>query len=176
MTTNATETPLHELEPLTDVDRLRHRDDVPFHRKKDAVPATVVDEVADLPDLASVGITNEEGELLCRRLTETCSWKIPTESVAPGEDFAAAIREHVPETLGFRVELDALVGVWEVHLTAADGDRTATRTFVTVEGSPADARYEVNPVAAEDPVEEVGWFAELPEDADPLPGTDHFLA
>ncbi|MEF8886598.1 MAG: NUDIX domain-containing protein [Haloarculaceae archaeon] len=163
------------LEPLTDVGRLRHRDDVSFHREEDTVPATVVDEVADLPDLASVGITNEEGELLCRRLTETCSWKIPTESVAPGEDFAAAIREHVPETLGFRVEVDALVGVWEVHLAAADGDRTATRTFVTFEGSPADARYEVDAGAADDPVEEAGWFAELPEDADRLPGTDHFL-
>lgn len=170
----ATPPPVGTLEPLTDLDRLRDREDVPFHREEDTVPGAVVGDVADLPDLASVGVTNGRGELLLRRLTDTCSWKLPTASVAPGEDFVAAAREHVPETLGFRVDL-ALAGVWEVDLTAAEGDRTATRAFVVFEGSPADGAYDIDTAAATDPVEEAGWFAELPEDADELPGTGRFL-
>ena len=170
----ATPPPVGTLEPLTDLDRLRDRDDVPFHREEDTVPGTVVDDVADLPDLASVGIRNDRGEVLLRRLTDTCRWKLPTASVASGEDFVAAAREHVPETLGLRVDL-TLAGVWEVHLTATDGDRTATRAFVVFEGPPVDGAYEVDTAAATDPVEEAGWFAELPEDADEIPGTHRFL-
>lgn len=166
--------PVRTLEPLTDTDRLRGRDGVPFHREEDTVPEAVVDDVADLPDLGSVGVTNDRGELLLRRLTDTCSWKLPTASVGPDEDFVAVAREHVPETLGIRVDL-TLVGVWEIHLTAAAGDRTATRAFVVFEGLPVDGEYDIDTGAATEPVEEAGWFAELPEDADELPGTDRFL-
>lgn len=171
MTANTT--PASALEPLTDLDALRDRD-VPFHREEDTVPGAVVDDVADLPDLAPVGVTNDSGELLLRRLTETCDWKLPTASVAPGEDFVVAAREHLSETLDFRVDL-GLVGVWELHLTATEGDRTATRAFVVFEGSPVDGSYDLDTAAAADPVEEAGWFADLPENADELPGTDRFL-
>lgn len=164
------------IEPIFDHESLRARDDVPFHEERDVVDTAVVEQLADAPDLAGVGITDSDGNLLFRRLTDTCSWKIPVTAVAPDADFVAAITEHVRATIGITVELDAIEGVWDVRLRSADGDRTATRAFVIFDGSlvtDGDGLAVATPEG--DAVEEAGWFAELPDEADEIPGTHLFL-
>jgi ADP-ribose pyrophosphatase YjhB (NUDIX family) len=176
MTTDAHgDGPSNPVEPITDTDALRDRDDVPYHEPVDIVPEEVVDRMDDLPDLASVGITNDDGVLL-RRLTETCSWKIPTASVAPEEDFTAAIRDHVSETVGLTVELVSVAGVWDVTVETEGGNHSATRTFVVFEGAVPSGDDDLDAVRpAEEPVEAADWFDELPDGADEIPGTDRFF-
>jgi len=167
--------PADATESLVDYEPLRNRDDVRYHVERDVVDRAVVDQVADLPDLAGVGITNDD-ELLFRRLTDTCSWKIPVANVGPDGDYAAAIREHVRETVGFTLELDAVESVWHVSLETDDGEHTASRAFVVFGGSPVDGDYDLGAATPEgEAVEEVGWFADLPPEADEIPGTELFL-
>lgn len=164
------------IESVVDYGSLRDRDDVPYHDETDVVDRETVEAVDDLPDLAAAGITNPDGELLLRRLTDSCSWKIPVETVGPGEDFAAAIAAHVEATVGFAVELDAIVGVWDIGVRTDDGEQSAARGFVTFRASPVSDDYDLDAATpGGDPVEEAGWFDALPEDADVIPGTELFL-
>lgn len=164
------------VDSLVDHERLRERDGVPYHEQRDVVDAAVVDDLADLPDMAGVGITNDDGELLFRRLTDTCSWKIPVANVEPEADFAAEIRRHVRETIGFTIELDGVASVLDITVETEDGERTASRAFVTFAGTPVDGEYDL---AAATPtgeaVEAADWFADAPPDADEIPGTERFL-
>ena len=176
MTANTHSDASETLAPITDADALRNREDVSVHENVDTVPGEVVDQLAEMPDLASVGITNDDGQVLLRRLTETCSWKVPTASVAPDEDFAAAIRVQVLETIGLTVELPSVAGVWDITVQAADGERTASRTFVVFEGTVTDDDYDLDDATpAGDPVVAADWFDALPEGADEVPGTDLFV-
>ncbi|WP_306058417.1 NUDIX hydrolase [Natronococcus wangiae] len=164
------------VEPVIDYESLRNRDDIPFHEQTDVVGEEIVEQVADLADLAGAGITNRDGNLLFRRLTDTCSWKIPVETVEPGKDFATAITEHIRETIGFTVELDAIEGIWDIHVRTADGEKTASRGFVIFSASPVSGSYDLAAATPEgDPVENAGWFDELPAGADEIPGTDLFI-
>lgn len=170
------ESPPTTVEPIIDHESLRDNDDVPFHEPTNVVDAEVVEQVADLPDLAGVGITNHDGDLLFRRLTDTCSWKIPVETVEPEADFATAITDHVRETIGFTVELDAVECVWDIRVQTEDEERTASRAFVTFSASPVSGTYDLEAATPEgDPVEDAGWFDELPDGADEIPGTDLFI-
>jgi len=162
--------------PIVDYESLRDNDDVRYEEERDVVDAQVVDQVADLPDMAGVGITNDDGDLLFRRLTDTCSWKIPVANVDADEDFAAAIREHVRETIGFALELDGVASVWEITVETEDGERSASRAFVVFGGSPASREYDLSGVTPEgEPVEDADWFDDLPDDGDEIPGTELFL-
>jgi hypothetical protein len=164
------------LGPILDHESLRDRDAVPFHEDRDVVDAEVIDQLQSMDDLAGVGITNDDGDLLFRRLTDTCSWKIPVATVDPEEDFAAEIVEHVRETIGFSLELDGIAGVWDIRLRTADGERTASRAFVTFSASPAAGHYDLAAATpAGEPVEAAGWFGDLPSEADEIPGTGVFL-
>lgn len=162
------------IESIIDPESLRDDEAVPFHEDRDVVDEAVVDDVSSLPDMAGVGIENPDGEVLFRRATDTCSWKIPVVNVGSDEDFAGEITEHVRETIGFDVELEDIAGVWTVDLRTEDGTRTASRAFVTFSAS-SDS-YDLDAATPPgDPVEEAGWFDELPDGADEIPGTALFL-
>jgi len=164
------------IKPITDYKTLHDHDDIPFHEQTDVVSEEVVEQVADLTDLAGAGIRNRDGDLLLRRLTDTCSWKIPVKAVDPEEDFAAAITEHIRKTIGFTVELDAIEGVWDINVRTEDGKKTASRGFVIFSASSVSESYDLEAVAPEgDPVEDAGWFDTLPDDSDEIPGTDLFI-
>ncbi len=168
--------PPTDLEPIVDHGALRDNADIPFHDNTDVVDADIVAQVAELGDLAGVGITNPDGELLFRRATDSCSWKIPVTTVAPEDDFAGEIRSHVRETIGFTLRLDDIVGVWDISLETEDGEQTASRAFVIFSATPESGTYDLTDATAEgDAVEEAGWFSTPPEDADLIPGTEQFL-
>jgi hypothetical protein len=164
------------LGPIRDHESLRDQDGVPFHEDRDVVDREHVEQLASLADLAGVGVTSSDGELLLRRLTDTCSWKLPVATVGPDEDFVAAVTDHVRETIGFDLELDGIAGVWDIQLRTADGEQTASRAFVTFGASPASGQYDLAAATPEgEAVEAADWFAELPDGADRIPGTDEFL-
>jgi hypothetical protein len=157
---------------VTDPESLRDQD-VPFHEETDTVDAETVDTVAELDDMAPVGVTNAEGELLVMRVTDTCSPKIPSAAVGPEEEFAATAREWVHRNTGLDVELDGPQAVW--HLRVEDGDRTASRYFVVYAGTPAAESPAVPTADAPDPAVEAGWYETLPEETSEVPGTDLFV-
>ncbi|WP_327051622.1 NUDIX domain-containing protein [Halomicrococcus gelatinilyticus] len=166
------------VEPITDAETLRERDDVPVHDDEDVVDEGTLDVVDDLDDLAVVGVTNDDGAVLLRRLTEDCEWKLPVEEVARDEDYADAARRAVEEVVGLPVALHAVEAAWHFEARLADGDRTATRDFVVFSASPASDAPDLDdlPVdAAEDAPAAVGWFDELPADAEEAPGTRLFF-
>lgn len=169
-------TPLADIEPIVDHDSLRNREEIALHEETDVVDAAVVEQIDELGDLAAAGLTNPDGELLFRRLTDTCSWKIPVATVAPDEDYAAELRAHVEATIGFTLRLDDIAGVWEFTVRTEDGEQTASRAFVIFSATPVSGEYDLSAATpADDPVEEAGWFSSPPEDADLIPGTDQFL-
>lgn len=154
--------------PITDLESLRGR--VPVHEDTDVAPAEAVESIAEAEDMAIVGVTNDGGEVLLRRLTPTCSWKLPVALVDDGEDYAAAIRDHVAETIG-PVAITDVEAVWQIDVRTEDGTETASRSFVVFSGDLATETLE--PPA--DGVEETGWFEELPDDGSELPGTELFI-
>lgn len=158
---------------ITDPEALR--DQLPFHEDTDVVDGETVETVAELDDMAPVGVTNAAGEALVMRVTDTCSWKIPTTSVGPDEEFAAAATEWVGRNTGLDVELDGPKAVWHLRVEAADGDRTAERYFVVYGGHPSAEHPEVPTEDAPDPAAEAGWFETLPAGASEVPGTDLFI-
>jgi hypothetical protein len=169
------DTPATEpLAPIYSIDSLPAA--VPVHEPVDTVPDAVVDQMAALPDLASVGITNDDGEVLLRRLTETCSWKIPTASVASDEDFVAAIDDQIPATIGLAVDIESVRGVWDVTVQTEDNSASAARTFVVFEGASPTGEFDLaGATPTGDAVEEAAWFETLPDDADEVPGTALFF-
>jgi hypothetical protein len=161
----------------TDLESLRNRDDVPVHEQTDTTPADVVEQVAALDDMAGAALTNPAGEVLFRRETETCSWKIPVVSVAPRDDYVDELRSHVRETIGFDLDLTEVVGIWDIRVQTDDGSQTASRTFVTFAAEPVSGEYDLDAATPTgEPVEEAGWFDDLPEGADAIPGTEQVLS
>jgi hypothetical protein len=168
--------PLADIEPIVDHDSLRTQEDIAFHEDTDVVDAETVDHLEELGNIAAAGITNPDGELLFRRATDTCSWKIPVATVAAEDDYAAALREHVRETIGFDLRLDDIVGVWEFTARTDDGEQTASRTFITFSATPTSGNYDLAEATPEgEAVEQAAWFQSPPDGADLIPGTDQFL-
>jgi hypothetical protein len=164
------------IEPIVDHETLRDREDILYHDNTDTVDSEIVAQVAELGDLAAAGITNPDGELLFRRATDTCSWKVPVATVAPEEDFAGELRTHVRESIGFTLSLDDIVGVWDSTVQTEDGAQTASRAFVTFSATSKSGTYDLADTTAEgEGVEEAGWFSSPPEEADLIPGTEEFL-
>ncbi|PSP17389.1 hypothetical protein BRC62_04830 [Halobacteriales archaeon QH_10_67_13] len=163
---------MFEVTPLTDPETLADRA-VDFGRETNDLPAEVVKRVAALDDMAAVAVESD-GKLLLRRLTETCSWKFPVVTVGDGEDYVAALREQVRAAVG-PIELERVVTVREITVRSDESDRTASRTFVTFTGRLNAGTEPVELPVPEDGAHEVGWFAELPDEADELPGTAAFF-
>lgn len=164
------------IDSLTDPTALRDWSGVPFHEDTDTVPAETFDAIRAADDMAPVGVTTDGGETLVMRVTADCSWKIPASNVAPEQAFADAAREWVEENTGVPISIDGIAGVWRLAVRPNDGEGTATRHFVVFEASPATDG--VPPVPVDDGPErarEAGWFEELPEGGDRVPGTDLFL-
>ena len=86
------------VEPIVDHESLRGR--VPFHKETDVVPAETIESLAAAEDMAVIGVTNDAGEVLLRRLTPTCSWKLPVALVDGGEDYTAATASTSPRRSG----------------------------------------------------------------------------
>lgn len=161
---------------MKDYTSLRNKDGISYEEQTDEVPEDVVDQVEDLADLAGVGITNPGGEVLFRRLTDTCSWKIPVETVADEADFKSSIISHTEETLGVPIEVGEIKGVFDIQLRTKGGEKNASRGFVIFSGSITTENYDLNDIASgSNTVEEAGWFNEIPSDADHVPGTELFL-
>lgn len=156
---------------FTDPETLRERDDVEVHRDAEVVDRETFEVVDDLDHVAVVGVTNDDDEVLLMRVTDDCDLKLPTPSVAPGEDYAEAAREWVAEQAGLRIELDALEAAWRYEARHADEDRATERYFVVYGASPA-SDGEVGTGEAE----AAGWYDDLPDGATPAPGTDLFFA
>lgn len=157
-------------ETITDPDSLRSEEGIEFHDDSDVVPAETVEQLVKADDMAIVGIENDDGKVLFRRLTDTCSWKLPVTTVSDGEDFAAAIRDHVTETID-TLELDGIEGVWRIAVESKDGEQTASRTFVVFSGTLENEDFSV----PKDGVTDGGWFDEIPENGSMIPGTDLFI-
>jgi len=157
---------------FTDPESLRDHD-VAFHEETQTVDSETLDTVAELDDMAPVGVTNADGELLVMRVTDTCSPKIPSAAVEPDEAFAPTAREWVLVNTGLDVTLDGPEAVW--HLRVQDGDRTASRYFVVYAGTPERENPAVPTADAPDPAVEAGWYETLPEGTSEVPGTDLFV-
>lgn len=166
------------VESITNLESLCRRDDVPVHEERDVVDEATFDAVASLEDVAVVGVTNEDGEVLLRKLTDDCDWKLPLGVVSPGEDYAEVAREAVETVVEFRVTLDGIEGVWCYELRLENGERTTSRRFVVFSASPADGETDaaLAPIAPEsEGPAGVDWFDELPDGAAQAPGTRSFF-
>lgn len=179
MTTQSSGESAETAESITDPESLRGRDDVAIHEDAERVDGETFDLVADLDNMAVVGVTNDDGEVLLMRVTEDCELKVPTASVAPGEDYAEAARQWVRAQTGFAIELDALEAAWHYEARHEDEERVASRYFVVFSASPATDGTDIDDPAIDGledgDAEAIEWFAELPDDAAEAPGTRLFF-
>lgn len=160
---------------VTDPEVLRDREGVPFHEETVTVDAETVETVAELDDMAPVGVTNAAGEVLVMRITDTCSPKIPAPAVAPDAAFGDAARDWVAENAGLDITFDGPEAVWYRRFETTEGGRTAERYFVVYGGTPTAEEPSVPTDDATDPATEADWVASLPEGGVAVPGTDLFL-
>jgi 8-oxo-dGTP pyrophosphatase MutT (NUDIX family) len=164
---------------ITDPESFRNRDDVPFHEDRDVIDGETFEMLNDLGDMAPVGVTNNEGEVLLMKVNEDCTRKIPSASVAPDEDFVQSAQEWVEEQAGLTIAFDALEGVWYFEGQLENEEQTATRYFVVFSASPVADGSGDDELAGDIPEKhnaaDVGWFDELPDDAAEVPGTQVFF-
>lgn len=163
------------VEPLTDPESLREQPDVPFHEDTDVVDEETFETITDLDDMAPVGVTNDDGEVLVLRITETCRRKIPSAAVADGESFPTVAREWVEQHTGMTVELDGIEGVWVYEATLEGTDRTASRYFVVYSAHPVGETATEADANSEDLAAAIEWHTELPEEAAAVPGSALFF-
>ncbi|ADQ69434.1 hypothetical protein C499_12710 [Halogeometricum borinquense DSM 11551] len=156
--------------PITDLDALRDAG-VPFFEETDTVEEAQFELLDNLDDLAPVGVVNEDGEVLVMRVSEDCTPKIPSAAVEPGEDYAAVAQQWVRQQAGIDVTLDGVEGVWTVTVRLEDEAREATRNFVVFAATPETGDAAVH----EGDAFEADWYAELPDDAADVPGTNRFF-
>lgn len=162
--------------PITELDALRDRHEVPHSVETEVVDGDLVETIERLENLAVVGVTNDRGAVLLLRVTEDCELKPPTPSVAPDEDYAATARDWVESQAGFPITLEAVEGLWEYKAQLGDGTRSASRSFVVFSAVPAD---DAPDSALADPAggaaAEAAWYDEFPNEAVKPPGTDRFF-
>lgn len=178
MTTDAADetAPTAAAESIVDHETLRGLSDVPFHEETERVDSETFDTIDGLDDMAVVGVTNADGDVLLMRVTEDCALKLPTPEVAPDEDFAEAARAWVESQAGLEITLDSIEGVWCHEARLEGADRTATRAFVVFGASPvADEDGTADTIAERTEAHAVDWFAELSDDTAMAPGTRLFF-
>lgn len=158
---------------VTDPETLRTNPDVPFHDETQVVDQETVEVVADLDDMAPVGVTRDDGAVLVLRIDEDCSPKIPSPEVGPDEAFGPAAENWVETQAGLPIDLEEVAGVWHVEVRTEDGDASASRYFVVYRASPATEDGADLPDGA--PAEAASWYHDLPADAERPPGTDLFF-
>ncbi|WP_284008457.1 hypothetical protein [Haloarcula pelagica] len=164
------------IDSITDPDTLLDSGDVSVTEDTAVVDEETVEFVADAPDMAPVGVTTG-GETLVMRVTEDCSWKLPSSNVAPEASFAESAREWVRTNTGLDISIESVAGCWRHRLSSRETDRTATRHFVVLAASPSvDGQAPAVPVDdGPDRAAEAGWFERLPDDGARVPGTGLFL-
>lgn len=167
------------VDPIIDHESLRDRSDVPVYDEADSVDDATVDTLAGLDDMAVVGVTNDDGDVLLLRVTADCELKVPTASVGPDEDYVDAARQWVESQAGFPISLETVEGMWQYEARSVETDRVATRTFVVFSASPAtDDTAGDEPAARrsdEPTADTVRWVDELPDEAVEPPGTRLFF-
>lgn len=170
----ATDEPDTVPDVLADLSVLRERG-VPFHVETETAERGAVADLATYDDMAVVGIEDGDGRALLRKATADCAWKLPVETVAANDDYAAAAR-HALAATGVAGTLDAVEGVWGIDLATPDGEATASRRFVVFRAEPDRTAAEPLRIASgEATVFDADWFAALPAAASALPGTDLFI-
>lgn len=163
-------------ESIVDPESLRDDDGVVFEADTDVVDAETFDRVEDLADLAIVGLTNETGEVLLRKLTPDCSWKLPCRAVDPGDDYVAAANQTLVNQVGPEATLDTVIGVWSLEARTEDGTRSTTRNSVVFRATQTLDGPEPSAVApGGEAVADADWFEQPPEGVPQLPGTDRFF-
>lgn len=172
--------PTVAVETLTDAASLLEESPVPCHVDSQVVDSDTVDALAAMDDVAVVGVTDEDGRVLLRKLDPDCAWKLPLSPVGNDDDagdVADAAHRAVEGVVGLPVALDGIEGVWRLEAREqGEGEtaRTASREFVVVSASAAPDAPALDDVAADD-LAGVGWFETLPANAERAPGTDLFF-
>ncbi|MFB6236123.1 MAG: NUDIX hydrolase [Halopenitus sp.] len=163
-------------ESIRDPESLRATEGVPVEADADVVDADALEQIADLPDLAAVGLTNDRGEVLLRKFTPDSSWKLPCQAVEPDEDFVAAAETTLAEQVGPDAALATVTCCWSLEAHTADGERSTTRHFVVFRATPtADDPAMSATSPGGEAVADAGWFEQPPADATQLPGTERFF-
>lgn len=170
--------------PRTSIDQIATPDeftelDVPVHVDTDTVEQEIVDTVSEMDDLAPTGIRRSDGSVLLMRVEDDCAWKIPSKAVGTDEPYGVAVKEWISEIAGLEIELEGVEGIWRIELTAEETGETATRHFVVFSASPNGSSQQsslsVMDVPADKQPADIGWFDELPDEAEEPPGTDLFF-
>lgn len=168
-----------QISPITDPLSLRERDNIQFQKDTETVDEDTLNMVDRLEDMVVVGVTNAEGEVLMRRWTESCSWKLPIQELKPDEDYTEAAKRAVEEDIGLPIELDNVAGVWHYEASLQNREHVATRSFVVFSASPAKSNKEQTrdalDTSGDDQPAAVGWFTELPTEEEQAPGTGIFI-
>lgn len=163
-------------ESIHDPESLRETDGAPVETDADVVDAEAFEQIVDLPDLAAVGLTNDRGEVLLRKFTPDCSWKLPCQAVEPDEDFVAAAETTLAEEVGPPATLATVTGGWSLEAHTPDRERSTTRHFVVFRATREAAEQSPAAVApGGEAVADAGWFEQPPTDATQLPGTERFF-
>lgn len=163
-------------ESILDPESLREVDGVPREADTDVVDEATFEQIVDLPDLAAVGLTNERDEVLLRKFTPDCSWKLPCQAVESGDDFVAAAEETLADQIAPAATLATVSSYWALEARTEDGARSTTRHFVVFRAAPTPDEQPPSAVApGGEAVADAGWYAEPPEGATALPGTERFF-
>ncbi|QLD85397.1 hypothetical protein HWV23_06530 [Natronomonas halophila] len=153
------------MKSLHDPEQLRDRADVSFHEETHVVDREEFDATRENVDShIVVGVTNDSGEVLLVN-DGSHGWTLAAFPLESAEDAAVTARQALENLTGISISLDCPERVRHIEFRS-DGDdaRQFSMYNVILRASPVDGR----PVASEPTlghteVQDIGWFAEVPE-------------
>jgi hypothetical protein len=150
---------------LHDPKRLRDRDDVPFHEESHVVDRGDFDATRENVDShLVVGVPNDSGEVLLVN-DGSHGWTLAAFPLESDEDAVVTARQGVENLIGVPISLNSPERVRRIEFRSdSDEPRQFSMYNVILRASPVEGR----PVASEPTlghteVQDIGWFAAVPE-------------
>lgn len=159
---------------FTDPQNPSEEGETQIHTQEDTVPQEVIEEVRSIGDMVVLCLTDEQGRILLRKLTETCPWKPPLKPVPDNSEYTELAVSLAEDELPFPVQITSIGGIWRFELEANDGPGTVAQNFVIFESSPSSSEYqtETSDSETDKKLADVSWFDEIPETAEDVPGVE----
>lgn len=169
------------IEPLTDPETLRGREDVEFREKASVEHQHHFDLYGPIDGMAVVGTTNDTGEVLLLVNRNAGQAMLPYGRVEFGADYATVGQQSIEELTGVAVGINGVTRVRRKRYRPEDGgtesapgsgDRETTGYDVVFRASPVGDRAVMDDSDIGDRNDdwEVGWFDAVPVDTDTVNG------
>ena len=156
------------MEPFTDPESLRNRDEIEFQTKTEILEKSEFnasrEDLNDLDNHAAIGLTNDQGEVLLQN-DGSHGWTLIACPVEEDQEWVAAVSSYTRELLGNPIQIDDIERVRRRdYRVEGDEDLQISIYNVVFRGSAIDRVAFEDGESTSDEIQQTRWFSDAPED------------